>query len=200
MENIELNNMTLQIEPGRNSISFANGQRMSINCSEAMVLKELILHHGEVVPRKLLVRCGWGREEAIGCNSLAVAVSNLRKIVALDGVSIINVPRLGYRLEIAKCEKELVVSTVEKHRLDKQPTRLAPLRSGVAIVCGLLLLFWLISIVFYLYRSWVFVDCVDLENNIACDVGGVTINYRADERFNYLTPAEYAEGQQDEMG
>lgn len=164
------------------------------------MLKELILHRGEVVSRKLLVRCGWGKEEGIGCNSLAVAISNLRKIVSLDGVTIINVPRLGYRLEMTPCEPKPVVETVESHPLTKQQGRLFSLWNGFSIVCGVLLLFWLVSIVFYLYRSWVFVDCVDLENNIACDVGGVTLNYRADEKFNYLTPAEYAEGQQDEMG
>jgi DNA-binding winged helix-turn-helix (wHTH) protein/serine/threonine protein kinase len=63
------------------------------------VLRQLLLHAGEVVTKAELLESVW-RDVAVVDGSLATAISKVRKLLDDDGSIIVTVPRIGYKLAV----------------------------------------------------------------------------------------------------
>lgn len=99
MEKVSIGSFELHISHTA-ILKMPEGLSYVITLPEAYVLKKLSTEIGQLVSRKDLEQAGWGSLQATGVNSLAVAISNLRKILKLGKIEIINEPRRGYKLVI----------------------------------------------------------------------------------------------------
>lgn len=144
-------------------IMLKNGKAFSITIPESYVLTKLVEGNGEVVTKDNLIIEGWGRVDIIGPNSLPVAITNLRKVLELVSVKIINVPRKGYRIYLPKEKngKEDInlvgsgVTTVADERY------LLPLKWEyiLKISCITLVIIILMYFLIFIGYSWVWVKC-----------------------------------------
>ena len=64
------------------------------------ILRELLLHAGEVVTKDELLEAVWPGLTVVD-GSLSNAISKLRKALGDDGQMVVTVPRVGYRLDVA---------------------------------------------------------------------------------------------------
>lgn len=87
-------------EDNRCKIITKAGNRLPISHPEYLVLEKLSNERDHVVSKEELSKVGWRREDVFGHNNLAVAISNLRKVLSFGDAEIINVPRKGYKLII----------------------------------------------------------------------------------------------------
>jgi two-component system OmpR family response regulator len=76
-----------------------NGQPIELSARELGLLEILLRRAGRLVSKDQLVShlCEWGEE--VSCNAIEVYVHRLRRKLEPDGVRIITVRGLGYRLE-----------------------------------------------------------------------------------------------------
>jgi serine/threonine protein kinase len=64
------------------------------------VLRQLLMHAGEVVTKEELLEAAWPGTLVVD-GSLATAISKLRKALGADGDAIVTLPRVGYRLGVS---------------------------------------------------------------------------------------------------
>ncbi|ASI91793.1 helix-turn-helix domain-containing protein [Vibrio mediterranei] len=81
-----------------------NQKSFSITLPESCILESLIKNDRKISTKEELIIAAWGNPEVIGPNSLPVAITNLRKVLELDNIKIINVPKKGYKLHIPDIE------------------------------------------------------------------------------------------------
>ncbi|AXN30598.1 winged helix-turn-helix domain-containing protein [Vibrio coralliilyticus] len=152
----------------------------SITIPESSVLKKLITEKDSVVSKDDLIVEAWGRPDIIGPNSLPVAITNLRKVLEMDNIKIVNVPRKGYRLDFS--EHESILKPVEKESNNLEPLvfEANPISESISkaklYLCFLTIIITLYS-VFYIVFSWVSLDCHTYNNKATvCTVKGETFN------------------------
>ena len=75
------------------------GAEVEVEVKPLAVLHQLLLHAGEVVTKAELVESVWP-DVAVADNSLATAISKIRKLLSDDGRVIRTVPRVGYKLAV----------------------------------------------------------------------------------------------------
>jgi DNA-binding winged helix-turn-helix (wHTH) protein len=171
-----------------------NDKSFSITMPESSVLRKLLEANGEVVNKNELISEGWGRPDIIGPNSLPVAITNLRKILDLSGVKIINVPRKGYRLDVSHAEpaqlgqvtqKEAVISSMEQVTTPGYSSPFTITRLLGALFCLCLSLYGFM----YMAFSWVSIDCQKIGRAEVCVIDGDSFDPRVLEgrqgRFYY---------------
>ncbi len=81
-----------------------NQKSFSITLPESCILEALIKNERQMSTKEELIIAAWGSPEIIGPNSLPVAITNLRKVLELDNIKIINIPRKGYKIHIPDFE------------------------------------------------------------------------------------------------
>lgn len=81
-----------------------NQKSFSITLPESCILEALIKNDRQMSTKEELIIAAWGSPEIIGPNSLPVAITNLRKVLELDNIKIINIPRKGYKVHVPDFE------------------------------------------------------------------------------------------------
>ncbi|WP_408741550.1 winged helix-turn-helix domain-containing protein [Vibrio mediterranei] len=142
----------------------SSGNCFTISTAESHILQKLSEDSG-VVSKEDLIAVGWSNPEAIGENSLPVAVSNLRKVLRNEGVDIINLPRQGYKIEYPSLSNIKNIPTDEEspsQSLTVATTGIFPKAIKKAILVSyILFILMILHITFTLIEGWVIVDCID---------------------------------------
>lgn len=99
-----LGNCLLQRDESGAELILSNQKSFSITLPESSILETLIKNAQLISSKEDLIIAAWGNPEIIGPNSLPVAITNLRKVLELDSIKIINIPRKGYKLHIPELE------------------------------------------------------------------------------------------------
>ncbi|ROO77089.1 winged helix-turn-helix domain-containing protein [Vibrio crassostreae] len=202
MELIHIGPFELEISQNA-TLKMPDGVDYVITLPEANILKKLHSDIDSLVPRKELELAGWGEDNSIGVNSLAVAISNLRKILKLGGVKIINEPKRGYKIVLSDADVPgSEIFTIDKSYVDNEMSkgRSRKYRNGniIKIVCILFLMSISCMFVFYFSMSWVYVKCESIFSNDVCyltsqenDLG--KIKFKKDSNIYLATAEEYIE-------
>ncbi|CAK1930949.1 OmpR/PhoB-type domain-containing protein [Vibrio crassostreae] len=106
LNNIKLpiGNCVLQRDESGAQLILSNQKSFSITLPESCILETLIQKEQSVSTKEELIIAAWGNPDIIGPNSLPVAITNLRKVLELDSIKIVNVPRKGYKMHIPEFE------------------------------------------------------------------------------------------------
>ncbi len=104
-----------------------NQKSFSITLPESCILEALLKNEQQMSTKEELIIAAWGSPEIIGPNSLPVAITNLRKVLELDNIKIINIPRKGYKINIPDLElspeHEKSLETLKFNRLSHSEER-----------------------------------------------------------------------------
>lgn len=146
----------------------------SITLPESLILKKLLEESGGVVEKNALICEAWGNPEVIGQNSLPVAITNLRKILDLADIKIINVPRIGYRIELQESDAESLTLPNTKEDGNGEQSEGEVTLSRVAFWSVLLLCGFSLYAFFYIGFSWVSIDCDKFGSAEVCFIKGDT--------------------------
>ncbi|MFM2607262.1 helix-turn-helix domain-containing protein [Vibrio chagasii] len=165
----------LRTDPPVTLVIKKSGNRFTISNAESHILQKLI-EHKEVVSKDELLAVGWDNPEAIGENSLPVAVSNLRKVLKNEGLDITNLPRRGYKIDITSAEvcesPEINDKRPRGARIKLKLTALQKvLRKTIVFILALLTLL-LLHISFTMIEGWVSVDCDNNKKVKMCQFEG----------------------------
>lgn len=158
-----------------------DSKSFSITIPESFILKKLVEELGGVVEKKVLICEAWGNPEIIGPNSLPVAITNLRKILDLADIKIINVPRVGYRLYLPELEMnhtnfaqldddepEITIAEENNDAVSAIKESFSPLKFWMAVLSSAFSVYAL----FYIAFSWVNVDCERFGSAQVCLIEG----------------------------
>lgn len=109
LENLELpvGNCMLQRDESGAQLILSNQKSFSITLPESCILETLIKKEQLISTKEELIISAWGNPDIIGPNSLPVAITNLRKVLELDSIKIVNIPRKGYKIHIPEFETSL---------------------------------------------------------------------------------------------
>ncbi|MDN3609920.1 transcriptional regulator [Vibrio ostreicida] len=161
-------------------IVFDQNKTFSITIPESSVLRKLISEKNNIVSKDDLVIEAWGRTDIIGSNSLPVAITNLRKVLEMDNIKIVNVPRRGYRLDINESRPLSSKHSPEEINIDK--SFFSQLNLGVNGIEKVKLYFSALVLIstfyslFYVYFSWVDLSCRDFGHVSVCTIEGDNFN------------------------
>ncbi|MCK4922324.1 MAG: response regulator transcription factor [Bacteroidales bacterium] len=105
--NIIRNDIPAVFEFSNSSFDYANhilktpnGERR-LTKKEAEVLRLLCINKGQIVKREVALKNIWGEDDYFMGRSMDVYITKLRKfLIGDDNVSIINIPRTGFKLEV----------------------------------------------------------------------------------------------------
>lgn len=184
---VPIGNCTLLRTESGAELMLGNGKSFSITLPESSILHKLMQHQGEVVVKDDLILEAWGSAEIIGPNSLPVAITNLRKVLEIDNIKILNVPKKGYRISIPKPETmEKEKSNHELNRLVHTKDRTKPTSSvftrevskheSIPAYCVILICLY---IIFYWWLSWVRIECKPLNESQICYIEGDVPNLQS---------------------
>ncbi|MEZ9292249.1 transcriptional regulator [Vibrio lentus] len=109
LDNVKLpiGNCILQRDESGAQLILSNQKSFSITLPESCILESLIQKGEFISTKEELIIAAWGNPDIIGPNSLPVAITNLRKVLELDNIKIVNVPRKGYKIHIPEFETSL---------------------------------------------------------------------------------------------
>ncbi|MGF1798039.1 winged helix-turn-helix domain-containing protein [Photobacterium swingsii] len=164
-----------------------NGSERAIKITrpETNIIVFLNKHRGEVFSKEQLVNIGWcGR--ITGTNSLNVAIYNLRKYLSVDNeVSLENIPREGYKLNIINQSvflkeeteeteeteeindrvhyKKIQINNTSEH-INSSPNKLTTIKMAILLSLNVLL----ITLTLIIYLNLVWVECATGENGTVC--------------------------------
>ncbi|MGR5478187.1 winged helix-turn-helix domain-containing protein [Vibrio chagasii] len=103
---IPIGNCLLKRSDSGAELILGNQKSFSITLPESCILEALLKNEQQMSTKEELIIAAWGSPEIIGPNSLPVAITNLRKVLELDNIKIINIPRKGYKINIPGLELE----------------------------------------------------------------------------------------------
>lgn len=101
---IPIGNCLLKRSDSGAELILDNQKSFSITLPESCILEALLKNEQQMSTKEELIIAAWGSPEIIGSNSLPVAITNLRKVLELDNIKIINIPRKGYKINIPDLE------------------------------------------------------------------------------------------------
>ncbi|CAH6874987.1 OmpR/PhoB-type domain-containing protein [Vibrio chagasii] len=106
LENLQIpiGNCLLKRSDSGAELILGNQKSFSITLPESCILEALIKNERQMSTKEELIIAAWGSPEIIGPNSLPVAITNLRKVLELDNIKIINIPRKGYKIHLPEFE------------------------------------------------------------------------------------------------
>lgn len=177
MNKISIDNLILPIgscrlersESGAKVI-LENGKALSITLPESCILQKLLESRGEVISKHDLIVSAWGAPEVIGVNSLPVAITNLRKILEISNIKIINIPRKGYKIDIPEAERQ--TSSTQPQNDEEIPTSQAGCLDKMKVFAALCSLLFFSYAILYVAFSWVTVDCQFIDQATVCSIRG----------------------------
>jgi DNA-binding winged helix-turn-helix (wHTH) protein len=111
---LPLGNCVLQRDESGAQLILSNQKSFSITLPESCILETLIQKEQSISTKEELIIAAWGNPDIIGPNSLPVAITNLRKVLELDSIKIVNIPRKGYKIHIPEFETSLDPPKQEK--------------------------------------------------------------------------------------
>ncbi|AAW87930.1 hypothetical protein VF_A0860 [Aliivibrio fischeri ES114] len=159
--NLKFKNSLLMLEDRPKIL--INNKSYVITIPESKILKLLIENKNTSITKTELIVTAWGHPDFIGPNSLAVAISNIRKIIEHDGLILKNIPKVGYKLiidEPLKHQNRTVNINNRERALDN-----VTLAKNSAIITKLtsspiqiLIFSTLTYFVLYLIHSWVLIN------------------------------------------
>ncbi|MGN2614467.1 winged helix-turn-helix domain-containing protein [Aliivibrio fischeri] len=159
--NLKFKNSLLMLEDRPKIL--INNKSYVITIPESKILKLLIENKNTSITKNDLIVTAWGHPDFIGPNSLAVAISNIRKIIEHDGLILKNIPKVGYKLiidEPLKHQNRTVNINNRERALDN-----VTLAKNSAIITKLtsspiqiLIFSTLTYFVLYLIHSWVLIN------------------------------------------
>ncbi|WP_394247015.1 transcriptional regulator [Vibrio profundi] len=151
-------------------IRFDNGKSISLTYPESSILRCLYEHRGKVVNKHDLIVAGWGRPDTIGSNSLPVAITNIRKVLKLAEIEIVNVPKVGYKLDIPKLSNGLKEDSneIEEQRETTTQVRRNISLSRICLLSSICILGSLFMVSLFTFMAWVRVDCHIIKNATVC--------------------------------
>lgn len=156
---LTLNNSILLIEDRPEIV--INNQSYPISLPESKILQLLIKNTNKAIDKNSLIVAAWDHPDFIGPNSLAVAISNIRKILKHDDILITNTPRVGYKLSYKEKEKEKEKEiyqdniNIEKIIIanDSNKFKYIFLSSPIQLIIFLLLTYFILTVI----HSWVII-------------------------------------------
>ncbi|CAH7149403.1 Winged helix-turn-helix transcriptional regulator [Vibrio chagasii] len=104
---LPIGNCVLQRDDSGAQLILSNQKSFSITLPESCILEALIQKEESISTKEELIIAAWRNPDIIGPNSLPVAITNLRKVLELDSIKIVNVPRKGYKIHIPEFETSL---------------------------------------------------------------------------------------------
>ncbi|WP_394142140.1 transcriptional regulator [Vibrio chagasii] len=158
-----------KIDDYQNALIMPDNSCEVLSAPEFRMLMQMIKSEGEAISKRELEAIGWeGRNTSD--SSVTVAITNIRKkIKKSESLSIITIPRVGYKLKIEQLkEYDLIVPSTEDSldpalSADNKPKRKLS-RNHIAMFI-LVLLFSIVAINRYLYR-FEEVTCIKNESTI----------------------------------
>lgn len=116
-------NCVLQRNDCGAKLILSNQKSFSITLPESSILEVLIKNDQLISTKDELIVAAWGSPEIIGSNSLPVAITNLRKVLELVNVKIVNIPRKGYKIQIPEFKASLnLPKEVDSPTQNKSPS------------------------------------------------------------------------------
>lgn len=112
--NTSIGGVLLQRNEQRAELILSNNKSFSITLPESAILESLISSYPSISTKESLISSAWGSPDTIGPNSLPVAITNLRKVLKLDNINIVNTPRVGYKIDIAHSIDEVSAADAER--------------------------------------------------------------------------------------
>ena len=117
---VPLGSYTFKRDESGARLTLKDGKSFSITLPESRILYKLSQTPNDVVDKNTLILEAWGSAEIIGPNSLPVAITNLRKVLKLNNIQIINSPKKGYYIQIPEPEIDskncnLITDAVDKN-------------------------------------------------------------------------------------
>ncbi len=159
--NLKFKNSLLMLEDRPKIL--INNKSYVITIPESKILKLLIENKNTSITKNDLIVIAWGHPDFIGPNSLAVAISNIRKIIEHDGLILKNIPKVGYKLIIDAPLKHQNRTININNR--EQPLDNVTLAKNSSIITKLtsspiqiLIFSTLTYFVLYLIHSWVLIN------------------------------------------
>ncbi|MCG9660145.1 winged helix-turn-helix domain-containing protein [Vibrio mediterranei] len=148
MQQRKLGACTLIAKNNRYEIHLSSGASFPIKKSEYQILCKLLESHPSIVSHTILKTSGWGGRSIVGENSLPVAISNLRKILALEKIKIDNEPGVGYKL---------IIETQNKNK----PSWFEGIKNTITFMNITKIVAIIFSVIFWIeiYELWVFAYC-----------------------------------------
>lgn len=109
LENLKtpIGNCLLQRNESGAELILSNQKSFAITLPESSILETLIKNDQLISTKEELIIAAWGNPEIIGPNSLPVAITNLRKVLKLDNINIVNIPKQGYKVHIPEFEASI---------------------------------------------------------------------------------------------
>ncbi|MFA0336302.1 MULTISPECIES: winged helix-turn-helix domain-containing protein, partial [Vibrio] len=104
---LPIGNCILHRDESGAQLMLSNQKSFSITLPESCILETLIKKEQLISTKEELIIAAWGSPDIIGPNSLPVAITNLRKVLDLDSIKIVNIPRKGYKIHIPEFETSL---------------------------------------------------------------------------------------------
>ncbi|ASI92614.1 winged helix-turn-helix domain-containing protein [Vibrio mediterranei] len=158
MNTRNLGNCVVKADNNKYYIEFPDGTTYHIKKAEYNILIALLDSHPSLVTTESLKLHGWGARNYTGDNSLPVAISNLRKLLSILKIEIINEPRKGYKIFIPK---ETLTYQDNNHIVK------ISVKNIIKILCIMFsFLLWL-----EIYELWVSAACVSNEvSQLACEL------------------------------
>lgn len=155
-------------------IRLNSGGTFSLTHPESAILRLLIQHQGEVVSKHDLVIAGWIRPDIIGVNSLPVAITNIRKVLKLADVDIINIPRVGYKLEVNCTHLNNPSEPVAQIPISKSTSShsafasLCRFKGNLCLPMSIFTILFVIWVIVFTSMSWVTITCHKFQEATFC--------------------------------
>lgn len=182
---IRIGSCLLVKDESTSEIRLANGKAMSLTHPESAILKCLHQNQGQVVTKHDLIVAGWGRPDIIGPNSLPVAMANIRKVLSLAELEIVNVPKVGYKLELPP--ESPVTKEAPNLYVRSNPAKLHNVKSVAMSLCSITVITSTCLLALFAYYSWVRIDCKVVDS----------VSYCFNERDSFETLAPMTLGEPD---
>lgn len=154
---------TLIKDDSTSEILLESGKSLPLTQPESSILLCLYNNIGNVVRKHDLLVAGWGRPDIIGPNSLPVAMANIRKILSLAEIQVINVPRVGYKLEVPdKFEASKVPYDAPKTLTNTK------YHDKISLILLFITTIVIIGLFIFTSLAWVRVECITKSGSKFC--------------------------------
>lgn len=160
----KIGNCVLVKDDSTSEVRLPSGKSMTLTHPESAILLCLYQSVGNVVTKHDLLVAGWGRPDIIGPNSLPVAMTNIRKVLNLAEIEIINIPRVGYKLEVPV--KENKSPTTAEHR--SKPFMIGNIHEVISFTLSIAVIIFISVILIFTSIAWVGVECKNVDDASFC--------------------------------
>ncbi|CAH7151178.1 Winged helix family transcriptional regulator [Vibrio chagasii] len=180
---VKLGNYIFRRDESGAKLELRDGKSFSVTLPESRILYKLIQTPGDVVDRDTLILEAWGSAEIIGSNSLPVAITNLRKVLRLENIQIINSPKKGYYIQIPEynidsnyVELRDNIANKNKNKNKNQHDEIEKISQSNndgtwpfwSMYLSIFSIFLSIYVIFYTWLSWVEDECASFEKGTVC--------------------------------